>query len=715
MLSDTVYLTDTICSGKSYFVGNFTYSTTGIFQSLLIASDGSDSIVILNLTVLPPIQNNISDTICSGQSYYVGNFTYSATGFYQGVLVAPDGCDSIVNLNLTVLPPIQNNITANICSGQSYYVGNFTYSTTGLYQAILITPGGCDSIVNLDLTVLPTFQQSLTATICSGQVFQVGDTAYTNSGVYQTTLAATNGCDSVVTLNLTVLPPIQQALSATICSGQSYTLGASVFTQSGQYQEDLTTPDGCDSIVTLNLTVLPPIQQEIAATICNGQSFQIGDSTYSDSGVFQTTLTASNSCDSIVTLNLTVLPPIQQEIAATICNGQSFQVGDTTYIDSGVFQTTLTASNGCDSIVNLNLTVLPPIQSAVTATICNGQSFQVGDTTYIDSGVFQTTLTASNGCDSVVNLDLTVLPPILSAVTATICDGQSFQVGDSTYSENGVYQNILVTSNGCDSIINLTLTVEAGFFVSPETTSPQCPGQTGTLTIGVDGGTAPYQFAMEAGSLQDQASFSGLMPGIYSVVVQDSNGCTAVATAVIEPAPVLTLGFSETEITMESGDSVLLQPLANFTVDSFFWVSAAGLDCPDCWQPLVQPAQSTLYQLFAYSAAGCELTATTQVKVTIVRRVFIPNAFKPDSDGLNDTFTLYADEQVEQILRMHIYDRWGDEIFGAGKLAPNGLETGWDGRYRGQDLMPGVYTYFIEVQYVDGTTELFMGDVTLVR
>jgi gliding motility-associated-like protein len=359
--------------------------------------------------------------------------------------------------------------------------------------------------------------------------------------------------------------------------------------------------------------------------------------------------------------------------------------------------------------------VLPPIQQELAAAICNGQSYTLGSSVFTQSGQYQEVFTASNGCDSTVSLNLTVLPPIQQAVAATICNGQSYTLGTSVFTQSGQYQEVLMATNGCDSIIDLNLLVLPPFVVNTQVEPLVCTGQTGEISVVVEGGIEPYQFSMDNGPFQSEDSFGGLQPGVYVIVVQDDMGCTSSVAATVEPAPALTLNFPEPQLTLESGDSIVLSPIANFTVDSFVWQPEEGLDCPQCWQPVARPARNITYQLTAYSAEGCEATASVQIKVVTIRRIYIPNVFNPNNDGFYDTFTLYSDEQVVKILRMSVFDRWGEEIFTARDFFPNELATGWDGRFRGKEMSPGVYVYLFEVLFTDGTTGQYSGDVTLVR
>jgi hypothetical protein len=188
------------------------------------------------------------------------------------------------------------------------------------------------------------------------------DSTYTVAGTYVTTCTTVNGCDSIVTLNLTVNPVYNITIDSTICDGESVSICDSTYTIAGTYVTTCTTVNGCDSIVTLNLTVNPVYNITIDSTICDGESVSICDSTYTVAGTYVTTCTTVNGCDSIVTLNLTVNPVYNITIDSTICDGESVSICDSTYTIAGTYVTTCTTVNGCDSIITLNLTVNPVLQ-----------------------------------------------------------------------------------------------------------------------------------------------------------------------------------------------------------------------------------------------------------------------------------------------------------------------------------------------------------------
>ncbi|MFN4253788.1 MAG: gliding motility-associated C-terminal domain-containing protein, partial [Saprospiraceae bacterium] len=186
---------------------------------------------------------------------------------------------------------------------------------------------------------------------------------------------------------------------------------------------------------------------------------QVGAHTYAQTGIYRDTLTAANGCDSIVTTMLTVLPQIAENQSFTRCHGQSVQVGGHTYAQTGIYRDTLTAANGCDSIVTTMLTVLPQIAENQSFTRCFGQSVQVGAHTYAQTGIYRDTLAAANGCDSIVTTALEILSALTSNAEQSICAGESVVFGEETLRESGIYKDTLVATSGCDSIAVLQLTV----------------------------------------------------------------------------------------------------------------------------------------------------------------------------------------------------------------------------------------------------------------
>jgi hypothetical protein len=192
--------------------GSFTV-VAGTYSYTVTDANGCTSTTTITVTQPPAITSSQTITICNGDSLIVGANVHYTSGTYSDVLAAVSGCDSTVTTNLTVNPAITSAQTFTICSGDSLIVGPNTYYNSGTYSDVFTGSNGCDSLVTSVLIVNPTAAFSQTISICNGDSVIIGSNVYNTSGTYTDVLAATNGCDSVVTTNLTVNPAIDVTYS----------------------------------------------------------------------------------------------------------------------------------------------------------------------------------------------------------------------------------------------------------------------------------------------------------------------------------------------------------------------------------------------------------------------------------------------------------------------------------------------------------------------
>ena len=407
----------------------------------------------LHLLVLVPekVNTEVSHTICYGESYNWNGVEYSETGVYVDTLESTTWADSIVTLHLIVLPQlIGETETKVIRQGESYIWQGVPYIATGIYTDTISGVSGCDSIVSLNLTVLqPVYGEELYDTICSGECYVWQGVSYSTAGTYIDTISGVSGCDSIVTLNLTVNNSDTTEFTATSCN--SYAWNEEVYTTSGDYVQTLTNVYGCDSVVTLHLTVNYSDTTEFTATSCN--SYTWNTEVYTTSGDYVQTLINVYGCDSVVTMHLTVNYSDTTEFTATTCN--SYIWNNQEYIKTGDYVQTLTNVYGCDSVVTLHLTVNYSDTTEFTATTCN--SYIWNNQEYIKTGDYVQTLTNVYGCDSVVTLHLTVNYSDTTEFTATTCN--SYTWNEEVYTTSGDYVQTLTNVYGCDSVVTLHLTI----------------------------------------------------------------------------------------------------------------------------------------------------------------------------------------------------------------------------------------------------------------
>jgi gliding motility-associated-like protein/uncharacterized repeat protein (TIGR01451 family) len=203
-------------------------------------------------------------------------------------------------------------------------------------------------------------------------------------------------------------------------------------------------------------------------------------------------------------------------------------------------------------------------------------------------------------------------------------------------------------------------------------------------------------------------------PGLYTVTV--SSGCETVFDSTFVTEALIDIELGE-DILLELGDSVNLIPdiLSGIPI-SYSWNSSLPetINCPTCPEINVQPFFDANYLLNVTDAFGCTDIDSLQIIVDNTRRIYIPNAFSPNFDGVNDVFYIQG-KGFANINYFRIYDRWGELVFEKERGEINKTSDGWDGEFKGAGLNPGVFVYVAEIAFLDGVTALYQGDVTLVK
>ncbi|MBK6622522.1 MAG: gliding motility-associated C-terminal domain-containing protein [Saprospirales bacterium] len=139
----------------------------------------------------------------------------------------------------------------------------------------------------------------------------------------------------------------------------------------------------------------------------------------------------------------------------------------------------------------------------------------------------------------------------------------------------------------------------------------------------------------------------------------------------------------------------------------------AGL--PTCEEVVASPGVNTLYTVTALSPDGCLGSDSIFIRVVINRKVYIPNTFSPNFDGINDYFLPFAGKEAVAIRDFKVFDRWGALVFSRSAFIPNDMLLGWDGTFNGKSMNSGLFTYFVEIEFADGEVEVYKGGVHLVR
>lgn len=346
------------------------------------------------------------------------------------------------------------NVVDTLVVCDEYTWNGITYTESGIYTDTLPTIHGCDSIVTLHLTVNRSAISEVSLTVCDSLEWH--GAIYTESGDYADTLQTIDGCDSICILHLSINKSVIVEYSATACDNYFWDSNSVGYSESGDYTAMFQTVNGCDSIEILHLTINKSDTNEYYVTACD--SYTWNGQIYTESGDYSKTLQASNGCDSVENLHLIVNHSVTNEYYATACDSYTWK--GQTYTETGDYTEILQAINGCDSIIILHLT----ISSGITEYYISAcDSYTWNGHTYIESGDYTDMFQTVDGCDSIVILHLTINHSTINDYYATACSEYAWN--GKIYPESGDYIETLHSINGCDSIEILHLTINYGVVV----------------------------------------------------------------------------------------------------------------------------------------------------------------------------------------------------------------------------------------------------------
>jgi hypothetical protein len=269
-----------------------------------------------------------------------------------------------------------------------------------------IIEGDCDYLKNTSVTsqLIPTtFGYDVTP-----QEFLGGDVfSNRNSSVFSNDPACVAVCRSM---------SFDTLIEVSICPGDSFDYNGLLFSGDTTAVFTFSAQNGCDSVVTLVVEILPQPTRAETIQFCPGESVSIGGQTYSQSGTVLDTIPGGNACDTIVTYTLVQLPQPTRAETIQFCPGESVSIGGQTYSQSGTVLDTIPGGNACDTIVTYTLIRLPQPTRAETIEFCPGESIVIDGQTYTQPGIVTQILPAAIGCDTIVTYTLQSLLPAPSDV-----------------------------------------------------------------------------------------------------------------------------------------------------------------------------------------------------------------------------------------------------------------------------------------------------------
>ena len=608
----------------------------------------------------------------------------------------------------------------------------------------------CPTTDQIVVTIQPQFAQTINQTSCSGQ-YTFNGQQLTQSGTYLDTLSSVHGCDSIVTLNLTIgnTPAANAGQNISVCSGETGNLGLgaqaglsySWSPATGLSASNIANP----TVVLSNVNTGWPIVQTYTLTVTDN--------------------TSALGCTTTDQVDVTILPSYQIQVADTLCNGGPYVLNGQTYTQSGIYVDSSLTSTGCDSLITINISISQePVFALNDTLICfGGQASLVPQSNFSNvsyawlaqNSTIPTVSSALNIspqqtisyvvtavdnflCTHTENLTITVAPlPVmtLAANQTTLCAYDTLQLSATgatslTWSGplaisngnasqtlilplSGTYQVIGTSPEGCQDSTALSITVNPAPQLQITPDQGICPGFAAQFTVS---GALNYLW----NDPQLTASTNTVTPATtttYMVVGANQYNCldSAQTTVTVYPQPSADFTASPTILTSDN-------PTVNFTSNAqnaaiSTWDFGDGTTTEnsqnefDYTYPFVEDQNYTV-TLNVLSAEGCAAESQVQIQIKGGIIYYVPNTFTPDGDALNNLFTpVFTSGFDPQNFHMTIFNRWGEPVFES-----YDANAGWDGKIDIYAAPEGTYTYVIDFKTLN-TDEMIRvsGHVSLLR
>ena len=694
---------NSFCQGNSVVLtangaSNYTWSNGSSNATITVSNPGTYTLIgtdannctntaTKTVTANPTYNVPITHSICQGDSYNFNGQNLTTAGTYTHNLSTVNGCDSIVTLTLTVkslpTPVILGNTT--LCQGQntslsanggvSYHWNdgstnnNINVSQSGVYTVTATNAEGCSATANVSVTVnpLPNVNISGNNSFCQGDnvtLTATGASAYvwnnastnasinvSSAGTYTVTGTDANGCTNTAMHTVSVNPTYNIPLTLSICEGENYNFHGQYITTAGTFTHTLQTVNGCDSVLTLVVTLkaLPPTAITGNTTICEGETATLtanGGVTYSwsnggmgnsisvsQSGIYTVTTTNAEGCSATANVTVVVnpLPNVNISGNSSFCQGDNVTLsatGANTYVwsntstdasitisNAGAYTVTGTDANGCTNTTTKTVSVNPTYNIPLTHSMCEGESYNFYGQNITAAGTYTHTLQTVNGCDSVLTLVVTLeaLPTTSITGNTSLCEGQTTTLtanGGVSYlwnngstnnnisvSQSGVYTVTATNVEGCSATANVTVTVNPLPSVTITGNTTICAGNSTSLTA-----TGADSYSWSTGDNTASVSINSF--GIYTVTGTTTAGCigTANVTVLVSQLPVITIS-GETDIC--AGESTTLTADGG---ETYLWIDGTTANT-------LTVGMAGTYQVIGYNTAGCNAMASATVNV----------------------------------------------------------------------------------------------------
>ncbi|MES2593404.1 MAG: T9SS type A sorting domain-containing protein [Bacteroidota bacterium] len=453
-----------VCRTYTSPSGNYTWTSTGTYLDTIPNKTGCDSVITIHLTVNSST-NTLFPTACYSYTSPSGKYNWTNPGTYRDTIQNFKNCDSIITIHLTM----KNSSSAlhkTECNNYTSPSGKHSWSSSGTYLDTIPNSENCDSLITIHLTINSSYS-TLSPAACNTYTSPSGNYVWTNSGTYSDTLINWKGCDSVMTIHLTINTlATSSTINQTACISYTSLSGKYTWNNPGTYMDTIPNMAGCDSVITIHLTInTVSTSSTLNQTVCASYTSPSGNYTWTSSGIYMDTIPNTDGCDSIMTIHLTV-NNTYSTLNETTCYSYTSPSGNYTWNNSGTYSDTLSNAVGCDSIITVHL-LINTTYSTTNQTACYSYTSPSGNYIWTISNTYTDTIPNTANCDSILTIHLTINSVsttvtqngnILTAVSGntyqwlecgngnTLLNGETNQSYSALNSGNYA---VIITNNGC--------------------------------------------------------------------------------------------------------------------------------------------------------------------------------------------------------------------------------------------------------------------------
>ncbi|MEM9820664.1 MAG: PKD domain-containing protein [Bacteroidota bacterium] len=672
---------------------------------------GCDSTITVTVTANPVYQDLLSAEACAGDSFVFDGVAIPAgtqqVFNYQSYL----GCDSMITVDVVANPLDQSDLTLQACAGSTVLYNGMTLNAGSQQDIYLSNQYGCDSIVNVVVTSNPLDATVEHLSACVGTSIVYDGVSIAAGGQAAILYSNQFGCDSTVTVIVAADPLDATTTTLSACAGTSIVYDGISIAAGDQVDISYLNQYGCDSIVTVAVLENEVYDQVETLSACAGSSI-VYDGVSILAGTQQVFNYQSQSgCDSIITVEVMENASYNAIEELSACIGEAV-LFDGVSIAAGTQQVFNYQSQlGCDSVITVTVAANPTFSTVEQIPACVGSSISYQGTSIAAGTQQDFTFTSQLGCDSVVTVIVEAQPLSQTALSLETCLGSTLEYNGQTLAIGDSETFVLTNQYGCDSTVEVSVLPYPDFdFILEANTVCENTFDGEIKVEELVGGTAPFSYAIEQLDFQDSGRFDNLAAGIYTISIQDANGC--LHTDEVEVIGRVPLQVQLDEVILDCDqDSILLVPQISGSIEELAFAWPDGSTAPFFYAKSPGDLWVDVSNICESKRAPVTVFLEEEGRTSFF---YVPNAFSPNNDGVNDDFKAYPGLSVDIMdYTLQVFDRWGNTVF-----TSNSINQGWTGFKNSRRINPGVFIWQVQAKIFTCGREINVfesGDVTLLR